>query len=319
MVNPVLTRIFQAIGGLLLLTILVGCREPEAPLPPLIEVGARQVSLEQFEGILAQADPGLKNLPEKEQLLMKNRMVREIFDRELIAAEAARLKIEISPDELDTAMAEVRGTYTSEEFGRFLKDEGRSPEALVSALRLRLQTAKVTAAILKEHPDISDRELEDYYRQHKQDFQRPVEIMARQMLFRTRQDALKVRKLLKEGGDFATLAAEHSLSPDRENGGDLGYFAKGMLPREFDNAIFRLAVGQVSEPVQSPYGYHLFLVQSRRKSGLRPYEAVKEEILDLLKQQQEEQVFHDWLENLRSSTRIKVNWQLLDPGSTNHR
>ncbi len=319
MVNTVLIRIFLVLGKLLLLVALFGCQEPEAPLPPLIEIGQRQVTLEQFERSVVQAYPDLATLPHEEQLQIKRRMVQEVIDRELIASEAARLAIEISPDELDTAMAEVRGTYTSEEFAQFLKKEGQSREGLISSLRLRLQTAKVTAAILKDYPEISDRDLEDYYREHKADYRRPVEVRARQMLFRTREEALKVRKLLKEGGDFATLAHQYSLSPDRENGGNLGYFAKGMLPREFDNAIFRLPVGQISDPVQSPYGFHLFLVERRRKAGLRPYAAVKAEILDLLKQQQEEQVFHEWLENLKNSLRVNVNWQLLERDSSNDR
>jgi parvulin-like peptidyl-prolyl isomerase len=117
--------------------------------------------------------------------------------------------------------------------------------------------------------------------------------------------------LLKEGGDFATLAGQYSESPDRENGGALGYFSAGQLPAEFDAVLFKLPVRQVSAPIESPYGFHLFLVERRRKAGLRPYAAVKDEIATKLYQQKEETAFHLWLENLKKTTVTHVNWDLL--------
>jgi len=123
----------------------------------------------------------------------------------------------------------------------------------------------------------------------------------------------EVLKLLKDGGDFAALAREYSQSPDRENGGALGYFSAGQLPVEFDKVLFKLQVRQVSEPVESPYGFHLFLVERKRKAGLRPYAAVKDEIMAQLYQQKEETAFHQWLENLKKTTETNINWDLLQP------
>ena len=125
-------------------------------------------------------------------------------------------------------------------------------------------------------------------------------------------DAEKILKRLKQGENFAELAREFSLSPDSEDGGSLGYFARGQLPVEFDRVLFRLPVGQVSDPVKSPYGYHLFLVERRRKAGLRPYAAVKDEIVEQLSQQREEEVFQAWLDNLQKQTRTTINWEQLN-------
>ncbi|RLB78385.1 MAG: foldase, partial [Deltaproteobacteria bacterium] len=108
-------------------------------------------------------------------------------------------------------------------------------------------------------------------------------------------------------------AREYSQSPDRENGGALGYFSAGQLPAEFDAVLFKLPVKQVSTPVESPYGFHLFLVERRRKAGLRPYAAVKAEIATKLYQQKEETAFHLWLENLQKTTVTNINWELLQP------
>ncbi len=310
-------RYFTVLAGLFLVLSLGGCKEPPAPqVPPLLEIGQRRVTLEQLEHEVKLDYPDLASLTENDLLRIKIRLVQELIDRELIAAEAALLNIDISPDELDAAQAEVRGQYSPEEFSQFLHKQRKSPESWLAALRQRLLTAKVTAALVNQQPAIENEQLEAYYRAHKEDYRRPLEVRARQMLFHSREEAVKVRDLYREGTDFKALAQKFSLSPDRENGGDLGYFAKGMLPPEFDDAIFRLPVGQISDPVASPYGYHLFLVERRRKAGVRPFAAVKDEIYEELRQQQEENIFHQWLETTRKSTVITVRWQLLDPATS---
>ena len=80
------------------------------------------------------------------------------------------------------------------------------------------------------------------------------------------RDNLDGLRLLRQGEDFAKVAKEHSLSPDREQGGDLGFFAKGEMPPEFDAIVFKLAPGRISDLVQSDYGFHIFLVAHRKPS-----------------------------------------------------
>ncbi len=302
--------------ALILLSGLAACEKPQPPLPPLVEVGARQLSLEQFEREMTLAYPDISGLPAKEQFLLKKQLVHQLIDRELILGEAARLDVKISPDEMDAALSEVRGNYSPDEFNQLIRQEGKTLDSWLAALKLRLITAKVNTAILADQVKVADQEAEAYYLAHKDDYRRPVEIRARQMLFKTREDALNVLSMLDDGDDFAKLAEQYSLSPDHKSGGELGYFSQGTLPREFDQVLFRLPVGQVSEPVKSPYGIHLFLVERRRSAGLRPFAAVKDEITAMLVRQKEEDVFRQWLEKLRSTVRVKVNWNLLDPPQT---
>ena len=288
-------------------------QQEQQPLPPLLEVGQRQLTLQQFERELKNTYPDISGLAASEQLLLKGQLLKQLIDRELILGEASRLNVQLTPDELDAALAEVRGSYSKEEFAKVLAQTGHTLENWIAALKLRLLTQKVSAAALVSKVQVNDKETEVYYKKHREEFRRPVEIRARQMLFKTRNEANEVLKLLKDGGDFAALAREYSQSPDRENGGALGYFSAGQLPVEFDKVLFKLQVRQVSEPVESPYGFHLFLVERKRKAGLRPYAAVKDEITAKLYQQKEETAFHQWLENLKKTTETNINWDLLQP------
>ena len=160
---------------------------------------------------------------------------------------------------------------------------------------------------------VSSTEVENYYRANKDEFRRPAELRARQMLLPDLESANRVLKRLGAGERFADLAREESLSPDREDGGYLGYFSQGQLPPEFDRVLFSLQTGRVSDPVVSPYGVHLFLVERRRRAGLRPFKQVEQEIINKLSQQREEEAFQQWLEELHRQTRVQVNWQLLEP------
>ena len=310
-------EILRKVLLLLFLLGLFSCQQQEKeqlqPQLPLLEVGQRQLTLQQFNHELQEVYPDISTLTAQEQLQLKKQLLKQLIDRELILGEATRLNVQLTPDELDVALKEVRGNYSKAEFSKILEQTGQTREHWIAALKLRLLTAKVTVAALASQVQVSDNEIKEYYKSHREKFRRPVEIKARQMLFDSRDGALRVLKLLKEGGDFATLASQYSQSPDRENGGELGYFSAGQLPVEFDAVLFTLPVHQVSAPVESPYGFHLFLVENKRKAGLRPYAAVKVEIKTRLYQQKEETAFHLWLENLQKQTSTKINWELLQP------
>jgi len=303
--------LFMAFFVLLLSTLLACQQSPPEKNPLLLKVGDRQLFLRQFERELRVYYPDLSDLPFPEQVQLKADLVRRLVERELIYAEAERIDVQVSPDELDAAMSELRGNYTAEEYQQVLRAAGQTEQSWKQILKQRLITQKVSAAILGEESKISETEAEKYYLDHKEEFRRPAELRARQMLFSNREDAEAVLKLLKAGGDFATLAREHSLSPDREDGGNLGYFSKGQLPPEFDKVLFTLGAGQYSDPVESPYGVHLFLVERRRKEGIRPYVVVKDEIVAKLSQQREEDAFQKWLEGLHNKAQVSVDWDLL--------
>ena len=95
------------------------------------------------------------------------------------------------------------------------------------------------------------------------------EIHARHILVATEDEAKKVAERLKNGEDFATVAKEVSKDPNAE-GGDLGFFTRGQMLKPFEDAAFALDVGQISEPVQTQFGWHIIKVEEKRTSRCRP-------------------------------------------------
>lgn len=90
------------------------------------------------------------------------------------------------------------------------------------------------------------------------------EVRASHILVPTEKDAIKIRKEIVDGKDFGAAAREYSTCPSSRNGGDLGWFSKGMMVPEFEKVAFETPEGQISQPVKTQFGWHLIKVIGRR-------------------------------------------------------
>ena len=104
------------------------------------------------------------------------------------------------------------------------------------------------------------------------------EYQASHILLETEDKARELLKLLDEGADFATLAQEHSTGPSGPRGGDLGWFGKGQMVPDFENAVLSMTPGTYSGPVQTQFGYHLILLTDRRVMARPSLEEVRGEL-----------------------------------------
>jgi peptidyl-prolyl cis-trans isomerase C len=104
------------------------------------------------------------------------------------------------------------------------------------------------------------------------------EYQASHILLETEDEAREILTLLDEGADFATLAQEHSTGPSGPRGGDLGWFGKGQMVPDFENAVLSMAPGAYAGPVQTQFGYHLILLRDRRIMARPSLEEVRGEL-----------------------------------------
>jgi parvulin-like peptidyl-prolyl isomerase len=114
--------------------------------------------------------------------------------------------------------------------------------------------------------------------------------------------AVEVKQRLDAGEDFAALAAEYSDDPgSAAAGGDLGWFGRGMMMKEFEDAAFALEPGQISDPVKTAFGYHIIqLVAKDAARESEPYSL----------QQRQGEAFNKWLDEVRNAAQIERNWTL---------
>jgi peptidyl-prolyl cis-trans isomerase C len=127
------------------------------------------------------------------------------------------------------------------------------------------------------------------------------EVHARHILVATEAEAKDVAERLKKGEDFAALAKEKSKDAGAE-GGDLGFFTRGQMLKPFEDAAFALDVGEISEPVQTQFGWHIIKVEEKRDQQLPSFDQVKEAIISQLVQAKAQEV----VTGLRDAAKIEV-------------
>ena len=292
-----------------LLQLLGACQRKHKPL---ILIGEEQVSLQEFRRELRPLQDDLKQLPASEQKLLLRQTLSQLIDQKLLAAEARQRGIDVGETELDEALAGLRGNYTSDEYQEMLRASGQDPDHWLQQLRLGLLSTKVAREVTRDRIHISDQQVEEAYLQRRDSYQHPEQLQARQILLQSEEEAIRLRNRLLSGESFAALAARYSQSPDRENGGSLGLFARGQFPEEFDKVLFSLPLGRISEPAKSPYGIHLFLVEKRIPAGVLPLEQVAAEIRHELESEEQTRLFQQWLLERREATPLQIDWEQLD-------
>lgn len=125
---------------------------------------------------------------------------------------------------------------------------------------------------------LNDEAIQKYYDENIGSAKGNVEVRARHILLETEEDALAVVEEIESGGNFERLARDRSTGPSAPAGGDLGYFTRDAMVAPFAEAAFAMAVGEVSEPVQTRFGWHIIKVEDRRETAPPPLEQVRDEI-----------------------------------------
>ena len=315
-------RLTNGLAPVLLLGLLfVNCtrkEEPKPAAPPpaaapaikiLATVNGDPITLADFQDRFVRA--GLK--PEKEaEFQVKEEFLNRLIERKMMLREAQRRRIKVSLPEINNRV-ETMHTEQGKDMRETLGGLGIDYEKWKSDVWEDMMIEKLIARDVVRTLRVSSSEVRRYYQENPQEFQRPEQVRVRQIVVATEEEAQKVLdKLMNEKTDFATLARQKSTAPEAEEGGDLGFFAMGEMPGEF-NVVFGLPRGGISSVVKSPYGYHIFKLEEKRKAGKMTFEEAYKEIADKLSHQKQDVRYKQWLTELRGRTKFVVNYQGLQP------
>lgn len=288
---------------------VIGCGKPEKreTKKVIATVNDKKIYLDEL-----QAKLGPANAPEdKEALVLKKEMLGKMIERELILQEAERLGIRVSEEEVNNGVKSLFMDYSPEDLEKALEREEINFEQWKKKAKEDLMVKKLIYQEVNSKISVSDKEIKEYYEQNKKEFYQPPQTRALQIVVETEEEAYRILEELSLGKDFKKLAKEKSISPDAARGGDLGFFGKGEMPEEFDEAVFKLEKNETSDVVRTPYGFHIFKVIDKRKGGIKSLSDVKEKIKAKLLMQKQDEQFIRWIEGLRKKSKITVNEELL--------
>jgi len=164
---------------------------------------------------------------------------------------------------------------------------------------------------------VRPKEVKDYYNANFEDFKVPDQVRARHVLIRIPDDATeaqrkeasgaiqKAAERIEKGEAFEEVAKQVSQDGSAPQGGDLGYFGRGQMVPEFEKVAFSLEKGQVSDIVETQFGYHLIKAEGWRPARTKPFDEGASEIEELLRRWKAESLGRDYIEKLRADAKIE--------------
>jgi len=232
----------------------------------------------------------------------------QIVRRHVMRPLAEERDLEVTEAEVDESIEAIKADFPSDkEFEDALDQQGVSMDQLPELVRDQL-TEEALREDVKAEIEPSDDELQSHYDENIDRYQ---QTKASHILIEQRAEAEDVAKELQDAkaNELEKLFAERAkkLSQDPgsgEKGGDLGYFASGELVPEFEEAAGKLELGEVSDPVQSEFGFHIIRVTDRR---LQPFEDVRDQIAEELSGAEAEEAFQDLVVQAYEDADVRVN------------
>ena len=141
---------------------------------------------------------------------------------------------------------------------------------------------------------VSDADAKKFYDSQVGGAKPEEEVRARHILVESKEKAREIYEKIAHGSDFAKLAKENSKDPgSKDQGGELGYFRRGQMVPQFEEVAFKLQKGEVGEPFQTQFGWHVIRVDDRRQSAAPPFEAVKDRVVAAMIHQKAQQIAGD--------------------------
>jgi peptidyl-prolyl cis-trans isomerase C len=148
---------------------------------------------------------------------------------------------------------------------------------------------------------IPDAEAKAYYDQHADEFKSGLRVKARHIVVDDEKTALEVQKKARAGESFVALVMQYSTDPNKkETSGDFGWFEKGTMLPEIEQAVFAGKKGDIVGPVKTQFGYHVLWVEDQKTAGVRTFEEVKTDLTNRMTQEKQESWHTKFLADLRT-------------------
>ncbi|MEW5742093.1 MAG: peptidylprolyl isomerase [Myxococcota bacterium] len=281
----------------------------------LSEVEARAAP----ELVKLRSEPPEKRAELREQVL--KRALDMLIGEKLMEAQIRELNIEVADSEIDLGVEDVKkqNNITTEQFEQLLAQEGYTMSTYRTFMRKHLARMKLVNLKVRSKVKIADEDLKAEYAKWARDEAQDAEVHARHILVQVNQkatpeqvEAARVKAVAlaaearKPGVNFAELAKKKSEGPSAADGGDLGFFRRGVMVGEFERVAFGTPVGEVADPVRTKFGWHVIFVEEKRALAAPPFDEVKEQLREKMLRGQLEKYTEQYVLELRAAALVDV-------------
>ena len=249
---------------------------------------------------------------------IKKRVLESLIGRELLYQESQKQGVTVQEAAINEQVSKLKDRFSSEaEFNRALSEANLSEAAIKSEFKRGMAIQQFIDKQFVQKVTVPEKESKAYYDSHPDVFKQPEQVRARHILIKVdpgadesqkveaREKLKLVQEKLQKGEDFATLAKEFSEGPSSAKGGDLGYFGRGQMVKPFEEVAFTVKPGEVSDIVETKYGYHLIKVIDKKPETTIAYEDVKEKLEHHLKQEKVQREVSLYVEKLKEEAQVE--------------
>ncbi len=321
--NRRISRLVLSIIPLIML-VTVGCSSGEKVDPNAVAVvNGESISREDLElslnTLLNQYRQMGIQLDSARVDTLKHKILDSMVAGVLLFQESVKEGIEVAEDEVNREIAAMKSQYPNEEtYLESLTNQGLTEEKVREQISRNVSIRKLLDEKIAGEIVIPREDKLEYYETNKERYRHDNQIAARHIVVTMKEDDAPESKENKQdllndlreralgGEDFTALAVEYSEGPTSSRGGDLGFFSRGQMVKEFEDAAFAMKPGEISEVIQTPYGLHLIQVYDQRPAGLSSFEEVEGSIEEMLKRPMINDAVNSRVEALKEAGTVEI-------------
>jgi peptidyl-prolyl cis-trans isomerase C len=260
-----------------------------------------------------------KQIPAEKQKEFDQQALNQLTSAELLYQAGQTLQIKDIDKQIEDKISQSKKRFpTEQDYKNAIKALDMTESDLREYTRRDLVISNYVQQNFASKISVSDEESKKFYDQNIDKFKQSESVRASHILIgvdakatdgdkkKAREKAETVRRDLAGGADFSKLAKEHSTCPSSQQGGDLGYFGKGQMVPAFEQVAFTLKPGEISDVVETQFGYHIIKVVDKKDASTTPYKDVKIRIADYLKNQKLNAAVTSYLDEARKTAKIEV-------------
>ncbi|MBI3580518.1 MAG: peptidylprolyl isomerase [Nitrospinae bacterium] len=251
---------------------------------------------------------------------LEKNVLDQLIATEVLYEAATNAGIKPADKDLEKQVGEIKSRFkTEEEFNKALTSQKMTLDELKTEVRRNMAIHNYVESKLVVGVKVSEADAQKYYNDNKDKFKTPEMVRARHIILmldpkadektkaETKKKMEEIQGKLKGGAKFEELAEKYSQDGSKSKGGDLGFFPKGAMVKEFEDAVFSMKPGEVSGIVTTQFGLHLIKFEEKKPAGTTQFSEVKEMVVKGLEGDAKRDKVTKAIDELKKKATIKVN------------
>ncbi|MBU2538775.1 MAG: peptidylprolyl isomerase [Proteobacteria bacterium] len=273
----------------------------------------------EIKGILGRFQEQGRKPSDTEMTSLRESVLEKMIKLELLSQESKKAGVSVSATDIENELKGYKKGFADDKsFAKALGEAGITEAELRKQIGKNLTIQKFIDTKFKGKAQVTEQEAKDFYNNNQDKFAQPEMAHARHILItaketeskadkdRKRAKLVQIKKQLKDGADFAELAKQFSDCPSKERGGDLGFFPRGQMVKPFEQAVFKMMPGDVSDVVETEFGYHLIKLEEKKPAKTVSFDEAKAKITAYLTQEKVTNNIEAFLAETKAKATIKI-------------